>query len=108
MDKFKEKLNLLRDEADQANQRVATLEESLKKMTETLQSKDNELLSQQNKIVLLTKELERAESRVMEGKLKKQESESQVSQSESFQRKLSLLEAEVEVSQRQVKEANEK
>lgn len=108
MEKFKEKLNLLREEADQSNARALQSEENAKKLTILVQQKDNEILSLQNKIVLLNNDLEKTEKRAKDFQTKKSETDAQASLNMTFQKKLSNLESEVEASQHQVKEANEK
>lgn len=108
MDKFKEKLNALRLETDSANSRAAVSEESLKKVQASLQAKENEILSLQNKIILLSSDLEKAETRIGQVKLQKQENDAIQNVSEQFQRRLSILETDVETSKRQLKEATEK
>lgn len=108
MDKFKEKLNTLRIEAETATARAIDAEQQCKKLQEALQCKENEILSWQNKATLLTQELERAEERIVQVKVQRQENDAAQSQSESFTRKIALLENDLEVAQRNYKDCSEK
>lgn len=108
MDKFKEKLNALRIEADNANARATESEQSAKKAQEALAAKELEVQSYSNKVSLLTAELERAESRIESGKANRAAEEQIQRQAEEYNRKITLLENELETAQRIYRETNEK
>ncbi|CAB4421928.1 unnamed protein product [Rhizophagus irregularis] len=76
MDKFKEKINSLRAEADASVLRAENAEAELKKAKEDIIVKEQEIISLTNKISLLEAEVERADKKISDLKSAKEEEES--------------------------------
>ena len=80
----------------------------MKKAREEIISKDQEIISLNNKISLLEAEVERGEKKINELKSAKEEEESTSNTTEALQRKISLLENELDNTEKNLKETTEK
>ncbi|KAK0489105.1 tropomyosin [Armillaria novae-zelandiae] len=107
-DKIREKMNNLRIEADNAVTRAEEAEAKNKKYEQALLEKDQEITSLQHKLALLDADLEKAEGKVQEYKLAQEEGEHSKSTNDSLQRKVQLLEEELDVAEKNVKDTVEK
>jgi tropomyosin len=77
-------------------------------LKESLQHKENEVNSLNNKVSLLEMELERAEKRIHDIKQQHQNEEANNRDIDSLQRKITLLETSNETNERKVNEMSEK
>jgi len=108
MDKIKLKLASLREEADHAVTRAEEAEGKNKKYELELLAKDQEIQSLQHKLGLLEAELDKAEAKLGDLKHAAEDSEAGKSSNEALNRKVQLLEEELDASEKNVKETVEK
>ncbi|KAK9718826.1 tropomyosin-2 [Basidiobolus ranarum] len=108
MEKFKEKLNALRAEVDLANARADEAESSLKKLNDSQNDRDQEIIGLQNKIQLLEEELEKAEGKLQDAKVLKEEDEQNRNYGENLLKKINLLEVQLETTENNLRETTEK
>ncbi|EIW79156.1 actin filament-coating protein tropomyosin [Coniophora puteana RWD-64-598 SS2] len=108
MDKIKDKLNSLRAEADNAVARAEEAETKTKKYEQQLLERDQEITSLTHRNAVLEEELEKAEGKVNELKAANQEGEGARTTNEGLNRKIQLLEEELDAAEKNVKETMEK
>ncbi len=101
-------MNNLRIEADNAVTRAEEAEAKNKKYEQALLEKDQEITSLQHKLALLDADLEKAEGKAQEYKLAQEEGEHSKSTNDSLVRKIQLLEEELDVAEKNVKDTVEK
>ncbi|KAF9207999.1 hypothetical protein BGZ49_010030, partial [Haplosporangium sp. Z 27] len=107
MDKFKEKLAALREEVNIATARADTAEAEVKRLQDEQIQKDHEITSLKNKLQLTEAELEKAENKMVEAKLNLDEGETTKTVGEGLARKVSLLEAELDTAERDLRDTAE-
>ena len=98
----------LRLDADKANLRAEKAEGDLKVIQQTLIEKDHELLSLTRKLDSATDSLEKAEADLEKYKKASLEGEQSKTTSEGLERKVQLLEEELDAAEKNVKETVEK
>ncbi|KAK9762412.1 tropomyosin-2 [Basidiobolus ranarum] len=108
MEKFKEKLNALRTEVDAANARADEAESVLKRLNDSQNDRDQEIMGLQNKIQLLEEQLETAEARIHDAKLLKEEDEQNRNHSDTLTKKINMLEIQLETAENNLRETTEK
>jgi len=108
MDKIRERLAALRAEADAAVDRAEQAEAKNKKYEQELLVKDQEIQSLTHKLNRAEGELEKSEAKITEMKQVVAEGESGKTTSEGLQRKVALLEEELDASEKHVKDTVEK
>ncbi|KAF8949327.1 hypothetical protein BGZ47_006864 [Haplosporangium gracile] len=108
MDKFKEKLAALREEVNAADARALEADSRAKVLQDEQIQKDHEITSLKNKLKLVEDDLEKAENRIAEAKLNLDEGETSKTVGEGLARKVSLLEAELDAAERNLRETTEK
>ncbi|KAJ1972258.1 tropomyosin-2 [Dimargaris xerosporica] len=101
------KIQILRDERDNATTRAEEAEAALKQMTEVQMERDQEIISYQNKISLLEEQLDAAEAKLKEAKLAAEEDDQHRSAHDGLARKVTMLEEELETRELELKEARE-
>jgi tropomyosin len=70
--------------------------------------KDQEISSLQHKLGLMEQDLEKAEGKLQDHKVSKEEEDSSKSNADILQRKLSMLEEELETTEKNLRETTEK
>jgi len=108
MEKIKEKLNALRAEADANVDRAEQAEALNKKFEQEILQKDQEIISLQHKLSVIDAELEKAESKLADAKVAREEGDASKSTNENLTRKIQLLEEELDTAEKNVKETVEK
>jgi tropomyosin, fungi type len=101
-------LNALRTEADNAVHRAEEAEAKNKKYEQIILEKDQEITSLQHKLSVLDADLEKAETKISDYKRNEQEGEASKMTNEGLARKIQLLEEELDVAEKNVKETVEK
>ncbi|KAJ1327260.1 hypothetical protein BSLG_010602 [Batrachochytrium salamandrivorans] len=109
MDKIKEKLEKLRIDADSNLARAEKAEAEVKELKNSLLS-ETEVQNLQNKISLLQMDLDRAEKRADDvwNKVKKAESDMGDSVKEALERKIQMLEKQLDAKEHDRKESTDK
>ncbi|KAL5512989.1 TPM2 [Sanghuangporus vaninii] len=107
-DRIKERLQTLRAEADAATERAEGAEARNKKYEQILLEKDQEITSLNHKLGVLDAQLEATEAKLAEAKAAKEEGELSKTTNEGLQRKIQLLEDELDAAERNAKETMEK
>ncbi|KAJ2968525.1 hypothetical protein NUW54_g13190 [Trametes sanguinea] len=108
MEKIKERLQSLRAEADSAIARAEEAEAKNKKYEQLLLEKEQEIASLNHKVSVLDADLEKAESKVAELKAMNEDGEQSKTANEGLQRKIQLLEEELDTAEKNLKDAMEK
>ncbi|KAI8985554.1 tropomyosin like-domain-containing protein [Trametes punicea] len=108
MEKIKERLQSLRAEADNAIARAEEAEAKNKKYEQLLLEKEQEIASLNHKISVLDSDLEKAEAKVAELKAANEDGEQNKTANEGLQRKVQLLEEELDAAEKNLKEAMDK
>ena len=103
-----QKLAALRTEADAAVVRAEEAEAKNKKYEQMLLEKDQEITSLTHKVSVLEGDLEKAETSLADLKGASVEGESSKATSENLQRKVQLLEEELDAAEKNVKDTVEK
>lgn len=103
-----QRLQTLRAEADAATERAEAAEAKNKKYEQLLLEKDQEITSLNHKLGVLDGQLEAAEAKLAEAKTAKEEGELSKTTNEGLQRKIQLLEDELDAAERNAKETTEK
>ncbi|KTW31388.1 hypothetical protein T552_00033 [Pneumocystis carinii B80] len=98
MEKLKEKLSLLRVEAEEANGRADEAAARIRQLEYELSLKEQECMSLTHKNELLEKEIERLEVQLTEVKTAAEEESGCRNISETLQKKIQLLEEELELN----------
>lgn len=98
----------LRVEADKAILRAEEAEAKNKTLEQSLLEKDHELLSLTHKLDLATDQLEKAEAELEKYKKSSLEGEQSKTTTKGLERKVQLLEEELDVAEKNVKETVEK
>lgn len=101
-------MNSLRAEADAAVLRAEEAETKVKKLEQTLLEKDNDITSLQHKLALADETNEKLDEQLGQYKSSSLEGESSRTTSENLTRKVQLLEEELDVAEKNVKETVEK
>ncbi len=101
-------MNSLRAEADAAVLRAEEAEKKVKKLEQTLLEKDNDITSLQHKLALADETNEKLDEQLGQYKSSSLEGESSRTTSENLTRKVQLLEEELDVAEKNVKETVEK
>jgi len=101
-------MNSLRIEADEASAKVEELQKSIKSLEQENLQKEHEITSLQHKNTQLEAEVEKLEGHVKDHKEREGVSGTALTQNESLQRRLQLLEEEAEEADKSLRETNEK
>lgn len=101
-------MNQLRAESDAAVLRAEDAEAKVKKLEQTLLEKDNDITSLQHKLALADDTNEKLDEQLGQYKSSSLEGESSRTTSENLTRKVQLLEEELDVAEKNVKETVEK
>ena len=106
--RFYQRLQTLRQEADAAVERAEAAEAKNKKLEQLLLEKEQEISSLQHRLQVTEGDLEKAETKLNDLKASQAEGESSKSANEGLQRKIQLLEEELDTADKNLKEAVEK
>lgn len=101
-------MNSLRIEADEASAKVEELQKTIKTLEQENLQKEHEITSLQHKNTQLEAEVEKLEGHVKDHKEREGESGNAVTQNETLQRRLQLLEEEAEEADKNLRETNDK
>lgn len=101
-------MNSLRLEADNAVTRAEEAEAKNKKYEQVILEKDQEITSLSHKLSLLDADLEKTEAKLAELKSAQEEGETSRTTNEGLNRKIQLLEEELDAAEKNVKETVEK
>ena len=99
---------MLRTEADNAVARAEEAEAKIKKLEQEILSKDQEIQSLNHRLTNAETELDKAEGKLTDVKHVRDEHESSKSTNEGLQRKILLLEEELDTAEKNVKETVER
>jgi len=108
MEQIRQKLATLRAEADRAVDRAEEAEAKNKKYEQELLMKDQEIQSLQHKLGVAEASLDKADAKLLDLKTAADDSAHGKTTSEGLQRKVALLEEELDASEKHVKETVEK
>ncbi|KAK4045969.1 tropomyosin-2 [Microbotryomycetes sp. JL201] len=108
MDKIKEKLASLRNEADTAQARYEESEAKYKKLEHENMTKDQLIQSLEHQLANKEREIEALEQKATEGKSAKADEEAHKSVIEALNRKIALLEGELDNTEKQLREVTDK
>jgi len=108
MDKLREKINALKLEADSAHEKHEQSEVQVKKLQDEILQKDQEIASLTHKNSVLESEVAALEGRLDEAKVQADQGAQHGSHNESLTKKISLIETELEESDRNLRETTEK
>ncbi|KAG5437522.1 hypothetical protein PCANB_000950 [Pneumocystis canis] len=108
MDKLKEKISGLRMEAEEANMRADEAAMRVKHLEHELTLKEQENIGLIHKNDLLEMEIERLEQQLMEAKTAAEDDSGNRNISESLQKKIQLLEEELEISDMNLRKTTDK
>ncbi|CCL99690.1 uncharacterized protein FIBRA_01711 [Fibroporia radiculosa] len=103
-----QRLTALRQEADNAVARAEEAEAKNKKMEQVLLEKDQEITSLQHKLSVMDGDLEKAENKLAAAKTAQEEGDQSKTINEGLQRKIQLLEEELDAADKNLKDAMEK
>lgn len=103
-----QRLNQLRTEADNAIARAEEAETKNKKLEQELLGKEQEIQSLNHKLATSEKELEEAEAKLKDAKHVHDEHETSKTTNEGLARKVQLLEEELDVAEKNLKETVER
>jgi tropomyosin len=101
-------MNQLRLEADEATSKVEELQAKIKTLEQENLAKEQEITSLQHKNNVLEGQVEKLEIDVDKHKKIADEGSGSITQNETLQRRLQLLEEEAEEADKTLREANEK
>jgi tropomyosin len=101
-------MNQLRLDADTATAKVDELQAKIKALEQENLSKEQEITSLQHKNSVLEEQVEKLEGDVDKHKKLADEGSGSITQNETLQRRLQLLEEEAEEADKTLREANEK
>lgn len=101
-------MNSLRIEADESAAQVEELKAKIKVLEQENLNKDHEITSLTHKNSQLESEVEKLETSVKEHKGEKDEGSAALTQNETLQRRLQLLEEEAEEADKNLRETNDK
>ena len=101
-------MQALRTEANNAVERAEEAEAKNKKYEQLLLEKEQEITSLQHKISVLDADLEKAEGKLTDLKSAQEDGEQSKSANEGLQRKIQLLEEELDAADKNLKEAMDK
>nr|VWO94655.1 Peptide methionine sulfoxide reductase MsrB (EC (Peptide-methionine (R)-S-oxide reductase) [Ganoderma boninense] len=101
-------MQALRAEADKAVERAEEAEAKNKKYEHLLLEKEQEITSLQHKISVLDGDLEKAETKLTDLKSAQEDGEQSKSANEGLQRKIQLLEEELDAADKNLKDAMDK
>jgi tropomyosin, fungi type len=104
----RQKLNALRAEADANVERAEQAEAMNKKYEQEILEKDQDIISLQHKLSVLDGELEKAEAKLADAKIAREEGDASKTTNENLTRKIQLLEEELDTAEKNVKETVEK
>jgi len=108
MDRIKERLASLRQEADASVDRAEAAEAKNKKYEQEILTRDQEISSLQHQLALRDAEIEKLEGHVSVAKHAKEEGETSKSANDNLTRKVQLLEEELDSAEKNAKETVEK
>ncbi|OLL24765.1 Tropomyosin [Neolecta irregularis DAH-3] len=108
MDKVREKLALLRVESDAASAKLEEAHTRIKQLEQESLQKEQEIQSLTHRNSLLEAEVEKLEQRVQDSKLAADDGDGQRNAAENLQRKVALLEEELEQNDKNLRETTEK
>ena len=103
-----QKMQSLRSEADQANDRADAAEAKVKELQLLLTAKEQEVSSLQHRLGISETDLEKAEGLLTKAKQLQDEGDASRTTSEALQRKVQLLEEELETADKNLKDTVEK
>lgn len=101
-------MNSLRIEADEAASKVEELQKQIKVLEQENLAKEHEVTSLTHKNSQLEAEVEKLETALKEHKSDKDEGSAALTQNETLQRRLQLLEEEAEEADKNLRETNDK
>ncbi|CAO1631346.1 unnamed protein product [Parajaminaea phylloscopi] len=108
MDRIKEKLNSLRQEADAALERAEDAEAKNKRLEHELLQKEQEIASLSHKNDLLEQNLDKADAKLTEHKSAAEAHAGSQDTADTLQRKIALLEEELDNAEKNLRETTEK
>jgi hypothetical protein len=107
-DRVLQKLNKLREEADQAVARAETAEAKNKEYEQLFLQKEQEISSLTQRLAVTDASFEKAETKLVEMKIAATEGEQSKTTNEGLVRKIELLEEELDAAEKNVKDTVEK
>ena len=105
---FHKKMNALRVEADENQQKVEELQAKVKQLEQENLAKEQEITSLTHRNGLLESEVEKLETGIKEAKTAAGDAAQHGTQNEALTRRLQLLEDEAEEADKTLRETNEK
>ncbi|KAI7881677.1 hypothetical protein K492DRAFT_236498 [Lichtheimia hyalospora FSU 10163] len=105
MEKFREKINSIRAEAEAATAKAEELETKVKALEEQVMQRDHEIISLNNQNKYLAEDLEKAQDKITQLKSLENEDDDLKKENDAAQRKITLLEEELESSDKSLREA---
>jgi len=108
MEKIKEKLNALRTEADAAVDRAEAAEAKNKQLDQVLLQREQEITSLQHRLDVANAEIDKLDGKLTEAKHHGEEGDSAKSTADNLQRKIQVLEDELDNAEKNLKETVEK
>lgn len=103
-----QRLASLRHEADNAVARAEEAELKNKKFEQQLLEKDQEITSLQHKLAVTEEQLEKSEAKITDLKSAHEDGEASKTQNEALNRKIQLLEEELDAADKNLKETMDK
>ncbi|KAI8098687.1 X-domain of DnaJ-containing-domain-containing protein [Halteromyces radiatus] len=104
MEKFREKINAVRAEADAAKARVLELEEQLKQVEQEKMQQEHEIISLANRNKNLEEDVETCREKIQQLKSLEEDGDGLKKDNDAAQRRITLLEQELENSDRSLRE----
>ncbi|KAI8062490.1 tropomyosin [Gongronella butleri] len=104
MEKFKEKLQLMRAQVEEAEAKNKTLEDRIAEMTTDKINHEHEIVSLNNKVNFLEEQLEKAEKKMEMLQSAEAKGDDISKENDAAQRRIMLLEQELEQSEKSLKE----
>ncbi|KAI9028942.1 X-domain of DnaJ-containing-domain-containing protein [Phycomyces nitens] len=104
MERFREKIHSIRIEADAAQARAAEYEAKVKELEQTMMEQEHQLISLNTKNVQMEEELEGAQEKIKQLKALEDEDGDLKKENDAAQRKITLLEQELENSDKSLRE----
>ena len=105
---FKQKLAHLRVEADAAVERAEAAEGKVKTLEQVLLAREQDITSLQHRLSVAEVDLDKSEAKLVDAKRLGEEGESSRTTTEALQRKIQLLEEELDNAEKNVKGTVEK
>ncbi|KAI8331978.1 X-domain of DnaJ-containing-domain-containing protein [Choanephora cucurbitarum] len=104
MEKFREKIASIRAEADAANARADAFEQKYKELEQVQMKQEHEIISLTNQNKHLEEDLELANEKIKQLKALEEDEDDLKKENDAAQRKITLLEQELETSEKTIRE----